>query len=78
MFWKKRMARKDTKIEDEYVVPADEVQENPQPLRPLFKKNPVIPQQEQQITIVTENQLILQMLNNLNAKVDEILNIAKQ
>jgi len=79
MFWKKTMARKD-KVEDEYDVPADEVvQENPQPLKPLFKKRDVVePQQETQITIVTENQLIIEMLKNLNAKVDEILNIAKQ
>jgi hypothetical protein len=73
------MARKDTKIEDEYNVPADEVvEETTKPLKPLFKKNPVQSAQDQQVTIVTENQLILQMLNNLNAKVDEILEIAKQ
>jgi hypothetical protein len=80
MFWKKTMARKDTNVESEYDVPADEVvQENPQPLKPLFKKRDVVePQQESQITIVTENQLIIEMLKNLNAKVDEILVIAKQ
>ena len=74
------MARKETNIESEYDVPADEVVgETTQPLKPLFKKQDVVePQQETQITIVTENQLIIEMLKNLNAKVDEILNIAKQ
>jgi len=80
MFWKKRMARKDNNIEAEYDVPADEVvEETTQPLKPLFKKRDVVePQQEAQTIVVTENQLILELLKNLNAKVDEILNIAKQ
>ena len=73
------MARKDSAMEDGYEVPADEVvEETPRVLKPLFKKNLVQPAQEQQLTIVTENQLIIEMLKNLNAKMDEILNIAKQ
>jgi len=72
------MARRDNPIEDEYEIPKEEVVEEATPSKSLFKKNVVEPAQEQQITIVTENQLIINMLNNLNAKLDEILVIAKQ
>jgi hypothetical protein len=77
MFWKKQMARKDSidePIESEYEVPKEEEK----PLKPLFKKQSQEPQQEQQVSIITENQLIQLRLNEISAKLDEILNIAKQ
>ena len=75
MFLKKLMARKDNQAEE--YVPADEVvEEAPVQPKQLFKKNPV--EQEAQTIVVTENQLILEFLKTISAKLDEVLTIAKQ
>jgi hypothetical protein len=72
------MARKDNQVEFE--VPEDEVvEETPQPSRPLFKKKESIEQPvEPQTVVITENQLIIELLKGITVKLDEVLNIAKQ
>lgn len=79
------MARKDSIDEDDderFKPPVgyeeELAKEEDKPAKPLFKKQTQEPQQEQQASIITESQLIQLRLNELSAKLDEILKIARE
>lgn len=74
MFKKNMMARKDN-IEDDYNR-QEQVGEIPQPSKQLFKKD--IPSEEQtQVQVVSDTELLHIKINQISAKLDEILSLAK-
>jgi hypothetical protein len=79
------MARKNNFEEDQYNIPQsvnvdEDFEEEKEIKKPFLKKSgiPVEPNQEVQVRIVSENELLHLRLNEILAKVDEILAIAKQ
>lgn len=78
------MARKNNFEEDQYNMPesvnVDKDFEEEEVKKPFLKKAsiPVEANQEVQVRIISENELLHLRLNEILAKVDEILTIAKQ